>query len=77
MNNNIEKIMNLETRIEQLEMKAAFHEDNIDTLNTEIFTQQRQIQLLTEQISLLIKKLKAAEPNQLASEKEEVPPPHY
>ena len=69
--------MNQETRIEQLEMKVAFHEDNIDTLNNEIFEQQRKIQLLTEQVALLVKKLKEAEPNQLASEKEEVPPPHY
>ena len=69
--------MNQEARIEQLEMKVAFHEDNIDTLNNEMFDQQRKIQLLTEQVSLLVKKLKEAEPNQLASEEEEVPPPHY
>lgn len=69
--------MNQEARIEQLEMKVAFHEDNIDTLNNEIFEQQRKLQLLTEQVALLVKKLKEAQPNQLASEKEEVPPPHY
>ena len=69
--------MNQEARIEQLEMKVAFQEDNIDTLNQEIFEQQRKIQLLSEQVALLVKKLKEAEPNQLASEKEEVPPPHY
>ncbi len=69
--------MNQEARIEQLEMKVAFHEDNIDTLNNEIFDQQRKIQLLTEQVTLLVKKLKEAEPNQLASQKEETPPPHY
>ncbi|MCW8997025.1 MAG: SlyX family protein, partial [Psychromonas sp.] len=60
--------MNQEKRIEQLEMKVAFNEDNIDTLNNEIFEQQRKIQLLSEQVALLIKKLKEAEPNQLASE---------
>ena len=69
--------MDQEARIEQLEMKVAFQEDNIDTLNQEIFEQQRKIQLLSEQVALLVKKLKEAEPNQLASEKEEVPPPHY
>ena len=37
--------MNQEARIEQLEMKVAFQEDNIDTLNQEIFEQQRKIQL--------------------------------
>jgi len=69
--------MNKETRIEQLEMKVAFHEDNIETLNAEIFEQQRKLQLLTEQVALLAVKLKDAQPNQLASEKEEMRPPHY
>ncbi|MCG6200166.1 SlyX family protein [Psychromonas antarctica] len=69
--------MKQENRIEQLEMKVAFHEDNIETLNNELFEQQRKLQLLTEQVSLLVAKLKEAEPNQLASEKEEMRPPHY
>jgi SlyX protein len=69
--------MNQEARIEQLEMKVAFQEDSIDTLNNEIFEQQRKIMLLSEQVELLAKKLKETQPNQLASEKEEVPPPHY
>ena len=69
--------MNQETRIEQLEMKVAFQEDNIDTLNNEIFEQQRKLQLLSEQVALLATKLKETQPNQLASEKEETPPPHY
>ena len=67
----------LEERIEQLEMKAAFQEDNIDTLNHEIFEQQRRVQQLIEQVALLAIKLKESEPNQLASEKEEMRPPHY
>jgi len=69
--------MTQENRIEQLEMKVAFHEDNIETLNNEIFDQQRKLKLLTEQVSLLVMKLKEAEPNQLASEEQEMPPPHY
>ncbi|MFT6984289.1 MAG: SlyX protein [Psychromonas sp.] len=69
--------MTQENRIEQLEMKVAFHEDNIETLNNEIFAQQRKLQLLTEQVSLLVTKMKESEPNQLASEEEEMPPPHY
>jgi len=67
----------LEARIEQLEMKVAFQEDNIETLNQEIFEQQRRIQQLIEQVTLLAVKLKESEPNQLASEKEEMRPPHY
>jgi len=67
----------LEERIEQLEMKVAFQEDSIETLNTEIFEQQRRTQQLLEQVALLAVKLKESEPNQLASEKEEMRPPHY
>jgi len=67
----------LEERIEQLEMKIAFQEDSIETLNTEIFEQQRRTQQLLEQVALLAVKLKESEPNQLASEKEEMRPPHY
>ena len=69
--------MEQQNRIEQLEMKVAFHEDNIETLNIELFNQQRKIRFLNEQVILLVKKLKESEPNQLASEEEEVPPPHY
>ena len=69
--------MNQDERIEQLEMKVSFQDDNIETLNNEIFDQQRKLHLLKEQVSLLVKKFKAAEPNQLAPEEEEVPPPHY
>jgi len=71
------KQLQLEERIEQLEMKVAFQEDNIETLNQEIFEQQRQTQQLIDQVALLVIKLKESEPNQLASEKEEMRPPHY
>ena len=67
----------LEKRIQQLEMKVAFQEDNLDILNKEIFEQQCRTQQLTEQVALLVVKLKESEPNQLASEKEEMRPPHY
>jgi len=69
--------LDLQARIEQLEMKVAFQEDNIETLNKEIFEQQRRTQQLLEQVALLAVKLKESEPNQLASEKEEMRPPHY
>jgi len=75
MMNNQDK--ELQARIEQLEMKVAFQEDNIDTLNQEIFEQQRRTQQLIEQVALLAVKLKESQPNQLASEKEEMRPPHY
>ena len=69
--------MTQETRIEQLEMKVAFHEDNIETLNNELFEQQQKMQTLTDQVTLLVRRLKETQPNQMAPEEEEVPPPHY
>ncbi|MGJ8581475.1 MAG: SlyX family protein, partial [Psychromonas sp.] len=39
--------------------------------------QQRRTQQLIEQVALLAVKLKESQPNQLASEKEEMRPPHY
>ncbi len=69
--------MSEQQRIEQLEMKVAFQEDSIETLHNEIFEQQLKLQTLEKQLALLAARLKETQPNQLASEKEEVPPPHY
>ncbi len=69
--------MTTEQRIEQLEMKLAFQDDNIETLNSEIFEQQRKLQLLTEQVSYLVKKLKSSEPDNSGIEEVDMRPPHY
>ena len=69
--------MSIENRIEQLEMKAAFQDDNIETLNDEIFEQQRKLQILTEQVAYLVEKLKEAEPDNAGIEEVDMRPPHY
>ncbi len=69
--------MTTEKRIEQLEMKVAFQDDNIETLNNEIFDQQRKLQLLTEQVAYLVEKLKEAEPDNGGIEQVDMRPPHY
>jgi SlyX protein len=68
--------MSLELRVEQLEMKLAFQDENLNTLNDEIFHQQKQMQKLTEQISVLVIKLKEATPSSNISTQEDRPP-HY
>jgi SlyX protein len=67
----------MENRIEQLEMKVAFQDDNIETLNDEIFEQQRKLQILTEQVAYLVEKLKEAEPDNAGIEEVDMRPPHY
>lgn len=66
-----------ENRIEQLEMKVAFQDDNIDTLNNEIFEQQRKLQILTEQVAYLVNKLKETEPDEGGIDQVDMRPPHY
>jgi SlyX protein len=69
--------MTIENRIEQLEMKISFQDDNIETLNSEIFDQQRKLQLLTEQVMHLVTKLKDAEPDTGGIDQVDMRPPHY
>jgi SlyX protein len=63
--------------IEQLQMKMAFQEDTIESLNLALIEQQRQMDDLEFKIKQLISKMSAIEPSNMASEKEEMPPPHY
>ncbi|WP_022940668.1 SlyX family protein [Psychromonas hadalis] len=69
--------MTTESRIEQLEMKVAFQDDNIEILNSEVFEQQRKLQILTEQVAYLVEKLKESEPDDGGIDQVEMRPPHY
>jgi SlyX protein len=66
----------LETDIEQLQMKVAFQEDTIEALNNALIAQQRQIDSLEFKLKQVIGKIEAIDPS--AGEKEgAAPPPHY
>lgn len=67
----------VETDIEQLQMKLAFQEDTIESLNLALIAQQKQMDDLQFQLKQLTSKMRAIEPSNMASEKEEAPPPHY
>jgi SlyX protein len=72
------KLMNtVQTDIEQLQMKMAFQEDTIESLNQGLIEQQKKIDDLQFQFKQLVSKISAIEPSHMASEKEEMPPPHY
>lgn len=63
--------------IEELQMKLAFQEDVIETLNKAVADQQRQIHELQFQMKHVIDKVKTMSVSNVASEDEETPPPHY
>ncbi|WP_293746234.1 SlyX family protein [uncultured Paraglaciecola sp.] len=67
----------VQTDIEQLQMKMAFQEDTIESLNQALIQQQKQMDDLQFQLKQLVSKISAIEPSNMASEKEESPPPHY
>ena len=67
----------LQTAIEQLQMKVAFQEDTIECLNQALIQQQKQMDELQLQLKQRVSKISAIEPSNMASENEEMPPPHY
>jgi SlyX protein len=72
------KLMNtVQADIEQLQMKLAFQEDTIESLNQALIEQHKQMDDLQFQLKQLVSKISAIEPSNMASEKEEMPPPHY
>ncbi|OOE32717.1 MULTISPECIES: SlyX family protein [Salinivibrio] len=71
------EIDKLQQQIDDLEYKVAFQEDTIEQLNHALTQQQGDIERMTVQIQYLVSKLKNIEPENIASQAEETPPPHY
>ena len=67
----------MEEKLEQLETRHAFMDQEIQTLNDVIIRQQAQIDALAEQVRLLQEKIQDMKPSQVVSQSEETPPPHY
>lgn len=68
--------MDAEQRIAELEIKLAYNEDLLDTLNTTVFRQQQQIDLLQAQLRVLRQQFNDALPAEQHSLRDEIPP-HY
>ncbi|WED22077.1 SlyX family protein [Vibrio sp. JC009] len=67
----------LEQRINDLEVKAAFQEQTIEELNEALSQQQLLISKMQEQMKFVVGKLKGMDSSNMAKESEETPPPHY
>jgi SlyX protein len=66
----------IESRLEDLEVKASFTEDLLDHLNATVAQQQRQIELLVQELRRLRELLPEASTPVQRNLREEIPP-HY
>ncbi|MCL1091207.1 SlyX family protein [Shewanella profunda] len=64
-------------QIEELQTKLAFQELTVEELNQEVIKLNRLVAYQQHQIQLLVGKLQAMEPSNIATPAEETPPPHY
>lgn len=66
-----------EQQLNELETKLAFQEQTIEDLNQELIRLNELVAKQQYQIQLIVQKLKAVEPSNMATAAEETPPPHY
>jgi SlyX protein len=67
----------LAARIDALEIRIAYQDETIETLNKTITEQWRQIDALSRQVGNLRDRLHDAEMKSAAGAAPEPPPPHY
>ncbi|MCK7630176.1 SlyX family protein [Shewanella sp. JNE10-2] len=67
----------VQEQIEELQTKLAFQELTVEELNQEVIKLNRLVAYQQHQIQLLVGKLHAMEPSNIATQAEETPPPHY
>ncbi|WP_199154451.1 MULTISPECIES: SlyX family protein [Chromobacterium] len=69
---------NTENRVEALEVRLAFQDELLDALNATVARQQKEIDLLQQQIRLLYQQFRSAQPDDgpATSLRDEIPP-HY
>ena len=66
----------MEARLNELEVKLGFAEDQLDALNRTVYRQQRQIDQLQSTVRALREQLAAAAPAEGRNLLDEIPP-HY
>lgn len=66
----------LEARMTELEIKLAFAEDTVESLNATVFRQQQQIEALIQELRALREQLRSNHPAEARSLQDDIPP-HY
>lgn len=64
-------------RIDDLETKVSFQELTLEDLNQEVIKLNDLVSRQQHQIMLMVNKMQAMEPSNMATQAEETPPPHY
>ena len=72
----MENPADLVRRLEELEIKASYAEDLMEQLNTTVFRQQQQLDLLLREVAGLRKQLPEGTTPVLRSLRDDLPP-HY
>ncbi|MCL1037145.1 SlyX family protein [Shewanella corallii] len=67
----------LQTQLDELETRIAFQDGTIEELNMELIKLNDLVARQQYQMQLIVDKLRAIEPSNMASQSEETPPPHY
>ncbi|MBM7071308.1 SlyX family protein [Shewanella sp. 202IG2-18] len=67
----------LQKQVDDLETKLSFQELTIEELNQELIRLNDIVAAQQHKLQLLIQKITAIEPSNIASQSEETPPPHY
>ena len=63
--------------IEDLQMRIAFLEQNLDELNEIVTSQQTQMAMMERAMKYLSSRLEQVSPANIRSAEDETPPPHY
>ncbi|GAA0779967.1 MULTISPECIES: SlyX family protein [Pseudomonadati] len=64
-------------KIDDLETKMSFQEITLEELNQEVIKLNDLVARQQHQIMLMVSRLQAIEPSNMASQADETPPPHY
>lgn len=67
----------MDERITDLEIRLAYQDDLLETLNRVVAEQQQSISLMQMEIQHLYQKMKTLEPAAVRPLEDEPPPPHY